>query len=62
MQGRLPAKQFDGVKGDVARHSSEQQGHHQQHQQAEARMQQRVFVEGAPEVLGVEPELFDIHG
>jgi hypothetical protein len=25
-------------------------------------MQQRVLIEGAPEVLGVEPELFDIHG
>jgi hypothetical protein len=25
-------------------------------------MQQRVLVEGAPEVLDVEPELFDIHG
>ena len=57
-----PAEQLDGVEDEVARHAPEQQGHHQQHQQAEAGMQQRVFIEGAPEILGVEPELFDIHG
>ena len=62
VQGRLPTEQFNGVEDEVARHASEQQGHRQQHQQAKAGMQQWVLIEGAPEVLGVEPELFDIHG
>ena len=62
VQGRLPAEQFDRMQDEVTRHPSEQQRHHQQHQQAQAGMQQRVFIEGVPKVFDVEPELFDIHG
>ena len=62
VQRRLPAEQFDGVEDEVARDPAEQQGDYQQHQQTQARMQQRVLIEGAPKVLDVEPELFDIHG
>ena len=51
-----------GVQDQVARHSSEDQRNHQQHHQRQAGMQERMLVEGTPEVLDVEPELFDIHG
>lgn len=61
VQRRLPAEQFDGVEDEVARYPSVS-GDYQQYQQTQAGMQQWVFIEGAPKVLDVEPELFDIHG
>ncbi len=59
---RLAPEQFGRVQDQVACHSSEQQRHHQQEHQAQAGVQQGMSVEGAPEVLGIEPELFHIHG
>ncbi|MNG12759.1 hypothetical protein D3C84_963930 [compost metagenome] len=62
VQRRLAAKQFGCVENEVARHSSEDQRNHQQQQQPEAGMQERMLIERTPKVLDVEPELFDIHG
>jgi hypothetical protein len=61
MHGRLPAEQLDGVQDQVARHSSDDQRHRQQHQQCQAGVHARVLLQRGPEFLGIEPELFEIH-
>lgn len=62
MQGRLATEQLGAMQDQVARHASEHQGDGQQQYQGKAGMQERMLVEGTPEVLDVEPELFDVHG
>lgn len=61
VQGWLATEHAAGVQDQVARHSSEHERDHQQHHQRQSRLQERMLFKGAPEVLGVEPELFDIH-
>ncbi|MNP06772.1 hypothetical protein D3C76_987690 [compost metagenome] len=62
VQRGLAAQYFAGVQDQVARHSSEGQRNEQQHHECQGGVHDRMLVEGTPEVLGIEPELFDIHG
>ncbi len=61
VQRRLAAEHAAGVQDQVTRHPSEHQRDDQQHQQRQSRLQKWVLFERAPEALGFEPELFDIH-
>lgn len=58
---RLPAQQAAGVQDQEARQAADQQRDEQQHGQAEGGVQQRVLVEGAPEVEGIAPESLEVH-
>lgn len=61
VQRGLATEHAAGMQDQVTRHSSEDQRDHQQQDQRQAGVQERVLIEGTPEVLGVEPELFEIH-
>ncbi|MNP52457.1 hypothetical protein D3C76_1468510 [compost metagenome] len=62
VQRRLAPQQLGGVQNQVARHAPKHQGDDQQQHQGDAGVQDRVLVKGTPEVLDVDPELFDVHG
>ncbi|MNR26863.1 hypothetical protein D3C85_1441030 [compost metagenome] len=58
---RLATEQFHAAQDEVARRSSDYQCDEQEQQECQEGVNPRVLSQGIPEILGVEPELFEIH-
>ncbi|MNY59132.1 hypothetical protein D3C86_1955430 [compost metagenome] len=61
MHSRLSAQQLDCVKDQKTCHPPEYQRDDQQNAQPKACVQHGMLIEGAPEIEGVLPELFNSH-